>query len=216
MQETVTFAADWEAQLKSNIPGYGGLFVQDGTVNVWVKGEADQEAVKAAVAEALGPDAAESQIVVRGATYTLAELEQWQALDWLSIQGVNSIGVAQMENRLSIGVETEAAREQVMGAIDRLGVPAEAVTVEVIGEVHTMTAPGAETLPADAATPGLPDAEAADLAATSGPAAAQATTTRDDSGNGGGVNPALLGGLGIGAGLLALAGVIFRKRLAVR
>ena len=123
--------------IEKSVPGFGGLFKDDqGRLTVYLSGGADDAALRAGIAASLPDrDTDASSIRVLKGDYSFSELVAWraQARTVHAIPGVTLTDVDEASNRVRIGIETEDSRAAVEEALAGLGVPANAVAIEVTG-----------------------------------------------------------------------------------
>lgn len=145
-------------QLSSRLPSFGGLFLKDDAVHVYMTEPADEATVREAIEEAMGKEfLAGRTIVIVQAEYTYTQLQSWFKPEIMAIPGVVTSGVSDGENRLLVGVRSEADVQAVRAELGKMGIPPEAVNVEVTAEVTTMALP-------------LPDSAGREIATESAPA----------------------------------------------
>lgn len=137
----------YEPYLKvaQQVPAFGGLFLdeQDNSIlYVYVTDLSQEEAVKKAIKEVFGPRWLElrmypQEIRVLQGQYSFLQLKQWRDClpSLAAIPGVVSIGIAMEKNRLHIGLDKNNKMrhrvvEAIEAALDRLGIPREAVILE--------------------------------------------------------------------------------------
>jgi hypothetical protein len=77
---------------------------------------------------------------VRSAAYGFATLKQWldAAIPALNIRSLVFSGIDEMHNRLHIGVETARAQRDAQTQLVNLGIPAQAVAVDVVPRVQSL------------------------------------------------------------------------------
>jgi hypothetical protein len=130
-------------RLAEEIPGFGGMFYgDDGRINVYVAGEnVDGASVTRALTNKLRGEfrvlakvapAADEMVVHQGA-YDFAQLSRWytEMRPVLGMGGVVSTDIDETRNRLWIGVTAGTPIDEVQTALDRFGVPREAVSIDV-------------------------------------------------------------------------------------
>jgi hypothetical protein len=140
---------DLLTRLSDQIPGFGGLFLDErGQIVVYlVEGEVRTLSVReigATIARALGweePRLLAGAVRLLPGRYTFRQLKEWH--DQLfphvfEIEGVALTDIDEARNRLRIGVEDEAAAEAVIQTLGSLGVPREAILVEEVEPILPM------------------------------------------------------------------------------
>lgn len=132
--------------LSREIPAFGGYFYdQNGDLVVYLTDPAQAAAARAAIAPLLAEKrlSAHQQptapdIVVREARYTFLQLAAWRDRmtdEVLSLAGVVFTDLDEARNRLAVGLESEAARAEAERTLASLGIPLEAVVLEVAGPI---------------------------------------------------------------------------------
>jgi len=127
--------------LARQIPGFGGLYVSDGSFILALTDEADaSEAITRASSDlptltaAMGiDDRGISGIQIRQAQYEFLALQEWRdRLNWdvLAVDGVVFTSLSNIDNRVVIGVRNETVRAAVVEVISRLAIPPGAVHFE--------------------------------------------------------------------------------------
>jgi hypothetical protein len=121
-------------ELAAQIPGFGGLYYQDGKPNVWLVGNSGRGAVQ----QRFGAD-----VRIHPARYAFTELQQWRdrLRGVLGLAGVVLLDLDEARNRLVIGVERGAAtrdRHAVGRHVAAQRVPNEAVIVEETDPVQRL------------------------------------------------------------------------------
>jgi hypothetical protein len=147
------------AMVAQQIPGFGGLFYdENGQLTMYVSAgelnapQADQEALRVAssavLANVLGADeraTAADQLRIVPGQYSFVELQQWHdrmSADVLATPGVVFTDIDEASNRLRIGVDAAQQQSVVEQQLAALGVPREAVVLEVTEPIQ----PAAHTL----------------------------------------------------------------------
>ena len=131
--------------LARTIPGFGGLFLDQGVPTVYLTNPTDRgplERVLGGFAQLRG--VAPGQIKVLQGRYTYQELDRWTrqvSNDAFSIAGVVYTDLDEASNRVAVGVERRGAWFTVRNLAVRLGIPTEAIVVketEPIGYAATL------------------------------------------------------------------------------
>jgi hypothetical protein len=129
-------------RVQRRVPGFAGYyFDQNGDLTVLltdVGQEGPARELLAGVAEERpgGPVPRRAAAIrVRRAEFDFATLNAWHRKlgPVLSIEGVEFLDTDEVANRVTVGVVTDAAAQQVLGEAARLGVPRGAVVVERVG-----------------------------------------------------------------------------------
>ena len=133
------------AALARTIPGFGGLYLDQGVPTVYLTDLAQRPAVERALggfAAARGVAPAEIRTVQGRFAY--GDLDRWfgqVSNDAFEIAGVVYADLDEAANRVTVGVEHAAAAASVRGLAAQLGIPAEALQVketEPIGYAATL------------------------------------------------------------------------------
>ncbi len=114
------------------VPGFGGAFVENDTLNVFLTNLESRPAVERALAAAYGAEGLPARgIQVRQGQYGFAQLKAWQdeAGAVFDLPGVVFTDVDETLNRVAIGVEDKAAGAAVTQALMRLQIPLKAVEI---------------------------------------------------------------------------------------
>jgi hypothetical protein len=127
---------DLFAQVAEIAPGFGGMFLDEsGTLNVYLLDPTEEGAAKAGIKAVFGPERFPlAEVRVLQGTYDFSQLWEWRhALrrDVLGLPGVTSLDIDDFSNRLRIGVEATEVEGRVEEELARLGIPREAVDIEV-------------------------------------------------------------------------------------
>jgi hypothetical protein len=129
--------------LARSVPGFGGFFVDEqGTPTIYLKDPGQRGAAEKALTPwftSQGRGLATMR--VRKADFDWADLDRWftqTSAEALGVPGVVFTDADEARNRVSIGVEHAAAAAQVRSVLARLGVPASAVSVEVVEPIHQL------------------------------------------------------------------------------
>lgn len=143
LAKMVSAASDSLIGLAQQIPGFGGVFInQADQLSIYLTEPSDQrdQAIEvfsdseiiANVIEGLqnqGSSASVEDMEILHGQYTFIELYNWKievSSKILSIEDVHLIGVDQSRNKVSIGVENKAAKEKAVMELDPLNISVEA------------------------------------------------------------------------------------------
>ena len=131
------------ARLAEEIPGFGGMYYgADGKLNVFVARNATSPAALTRALEtklrgelliSAKTAPAANEMVVHQGEYDFGQLSRWytQMRPVLGNEGVVFTDIDESRNRLRIGVEASATVAEIEQVVAQLGVPAEAVSIEV-------------------------------------------------------------------------------------
>lgn len=127
------------ASVASQVPAFGGMFVDEEQGAIFIYLSEQSPAVVAAVEKALralfGPQLPpQARIQVLQGTYSFLQLMDWheRIQDVLRLPGVVLTDIDDTTNRLTVGVEDLQAKVKVERRLARLGVPREAVIFEQV------------------------------------------------------------------------------------
>ena len=135
-KETLLRGLDRElAQLAREVPGFGGLSRRpDGSAVLLLtdprRAAAAKQAVsaKARILRGIDPN----RIEIRTVKFDFLSLTDWKAeiRSSLDVRGVVFLDIDESTNHLHIGVQQGTSRDLVLSAVTKLGIPAEAVTID--------------------------------------------------------------------------------------
>jgi hypothetical protein len=147
-QDPTSFGGTLDAhfvRIAQEIPGFAGFYYDEaGTLNVVMSDGAQplaQAEVRSRVAtalQAIGHDPAAAQgAVIRQGRYDFSQLDAMhqRVSSVLGLQGTVFTDADERRNRVVIGVENAAAAASVERAVAMLGLPAEAVIIELTGPI---------------------------------------------------------------------------------
>ncbi len=121
-------------ELASRVPAFGGMFLDGQNLKVYLTDNAQKAAAEHAIAAVFGRERipAGGIQVIKG-QYGFRQLSAWHNSmgSLFDIQGVIFTDIDESANRLKVGVETGSALVAVQQEVNRLGIPAEAVSVVV-------------------------------------------------------------------------------------
>jgi len=138
-EATEVSPADSLSDLAQQIPGFGGLFIDDsGQLSIYLTNP-DQQKAKARevlsnselIAKALSNTSASvSNMKILKGQYTFLSLYTWKkevADKVFSMDGVYSIGIDEYRNKVSLGVKNKAIKAKVNEKLSELDIPRDAV-----------------------------------------------------------------------------------------
>lgn len=140
----ISVASDSLFDLAQQIPGFGGVFINDSDqLSIYLTDPAGQKEQAVGVfsdselitnviddLQSQGYSASVEDMEVLQGQYTFNELYNWKSemnSEVLSMEGIYSIGVDQSRNKVSVGVKDKAVKETVVMELDRLNVSDDAV-----------------------------------------------------------------------------------------
>lgn len=122
------------AEIARRVPGFGGVFFdQTGQLTVYMRDPSRAPAARTAISQVFGSrdlPLLSARVIV--GKYDFTELKHWHdsAIQILRLPGTASLDIDDSNNRIRIGVTSQAARNVVLEELSRLGVPEEAVIIE--------------------------------------------------------------------------------------
>jgi hypothetical protein len=122
-------------------PGFGGMFVRDGALNVYLVDHAQRAAAQRAIEAVFGAEAVPAGGVrFLGADYSFNQLKAWQQRSnaLFEFSGVVTTDVDESANRVAVGVESASDVQAVAKELAAAGIPAGAVRIDVVGEIHAL------------------------------------------------------------------------------
>lgn len=124
---------DLFAEVARLAPGFGGMFIKNQTLQVYLLDPAQGAAAEAAIVAVFGRERLpEGGMQALQGQYGFLQLKAWhdlQRLKTLAIPGVVMTSIAESKNRLQIGVKDASVIPQVENGLFKLGVPREAVNI---------------------------------------------------------------------------------------
>jgi len=146
-QETMTLD-DYYAEVARQVPGFGGLYLDEqGFLNIHLsqpsigaKTQAEAAQAVLGVLNGLGPVPSEVRQApphVLEGKYDFIQLRDWKKLAVASLTRKNLVFVDadEIKNRLRIGVANEGAVQQIKAELKELGIPEDAMLVEVVPRI---------------------------------------------------------------------------------
>jgi hypothetical protein len=135
-QPVATDADDLLAEATRAVPAFGGMFLDDdGNLNLYLLDSSQKVQAEAAIESVFGADRFEGATVkVLEADFAFADLHRWRQdmRRWvLGLPGVVSLDIDETRNRISVGLEEMEAQAAVEAELAKLGVPRDAVILEV-------------------------------------------------------------------------------------
>lgn len=124
--------------LARSIPGFGGLFLDNGTPTVYLT-DVGQRGIAERVLGGFARANGASGIRVLAGRYAYGDLDRWfQQVSYEAFEhgGVVFVDLDEAANRVLVGVERGASHANVRSLAARLGVPAEAITVRDVDPIH--------------------------------------------------------------------------------
>ncbi|MBI2161767.1 MAG: hypothetical protein HYU25_15570 [Candidatus Rokubacteria bacterium] len=148
---------DLLARVEERVPGFGGMFVgQDGRLAVYLLDLSQLAAARSAIEAVFGAQRVPAAGVraLQG-QYTVSQLKQWteRATEMLGVSGVTTVDLDEAKNRVAIGLEDDSATQTVEQALASLGIPREAVVIEVTGQIRPLDRPQPKSRSTDQVRP---------------------------------------------------------------
>ncbi len=127
---------DQFAAIARAVPSFGGLFIRDGQLNVYLTNPADLQPAVLAIAGVFGRTRLplENPVALQG-RYNFTQLKAWHdlhTLTTLATPGVQSVDIDERNNRLQIDVLTYQAQSDVNSQLEGLRIPSEAFNVTMV------------------------------------------------------------------------------------
>jgi hypothetical protein len=122
-------------------PGFGGMFVRGGALNVYLVDRAQQAAARRTIESVFGADAVPAGGVrFLAADYSFSQLKAWQqrANALFELPGVVTTDVDEAANRVAVGVESASAARAAANELAAAGIPAGAVRIDVVGQIYAL------------------------------------------------------------------------------
>lgn len=134
-------------------PGFGGMFTgEDGRLVVYLLDPSGIAAARAAIEAVFGAShvPAAGMRALRG-RYTVSQLKRWsdRATELLEMPGVTLADLDEARNRVVIGLEDPSKTAAVTRALKPLGIPRDAVAIEVMGPIRQLDASQTKDRPVD-------------------------------------------------------------------
>lgn len=137
-------------RLARKVPGFGGYFFDaNGDLNVYLTDLVREPAARAAVADVArnrperskNPWTRPAVVIVRRSDFDFEQLGGWRVRlsGALDMPGVQTLDADEVANRIRVGVTDDVAKEEVLSVVDQLGVPRNAVIVEIVPQGSLIT-----------------------------------------------------------------------------
>jgi hypothetical protein len=137
-----SIAHEFARVAREEVPGFGGYYLDEtGRVNIQLKNPGQRDRALAALSRAFardrahggrgGPDVANHRVIQ--ARYDYIELKGWRdrARELFGMKGLHLLEIDDVRNRVRLIVDGEASRSSFRAQLAMLGIPAEAVIVEI-------------------------------------------------------------------------------------
>jgi len=124
--------------LTRTIPGFGGLFIDQGVPTVYLT-DVGQRGIAERMLDGLARARGAKGIRVLAGRFAYGDLDRWfQQVSYNAFErgGVVFVDLDEAANRVLVGVERGAAHASMRSLAARLGVPAEAITVRDVDPIH--------------------------------------------------------------------------------
>ncbi len=129
---------DYFADVAALSPGFGGMFLANGILNIYLKNPSERASAVAAITAFFGKERIPAGgIQVLKGDYDFHQLRGWYSRigGVFNIQGVVYTDIDERANRLSVGVESQAAAEAIRQQLATEGVPSAAVNIISTGAI---------------------------------------------------------------------------------
>jgi hypothetical protein len=144
---------DLLVRVEERAPGFGGMFIgQDGRLAVYLLDTSQLARARSAIEAVFGAE----QVPAAGVhalqgRYTVSQLKQWTELatKMLETSGVTTLDLDEARNRVAIGLEDDSRTPVVERALVSLGIPREAVVIEVTGQIRPVGRPQSKSRSTD-------------------------------------------------------------------
>jgi hypothetical protein len=118
------------------VPSFGGFFIRDRQLHVYLTNTSDLPAAMQAIVAVFGRERLplDRPVALEG-RYNFLQLKGWHDLHrfkTLAIPGASSVDIDEENNRLQIGVLNNSALNDVKHALEQLGIPAQAFNVSLV------------------------------------------------------------------------------------
>lgn len=127
------------------VPAFGGMYIgENGVLQVYLLDPTQAAAAKKAISEVFGPDVLKSGMNAQQGRYGFLQLGAWYGSAHSLItddSDINLLDIDEAANRLVIGIAKKEATPQVEKMLAQLGIPREAVIIEVdeiLSYTHTL------------------------------------------------------------------------------
>lgn len=131
---------DLLVHVERRAPGFGGMFIDsDGRLVVYLLDTVRLPDARAAIEATFGPNRVPpAGIRALQGQYAVSQLKAWteRAGAVLEIRGVTMVDLDEAKNRVAIGVEDDSLTEAAEQALSSLGIPREAVLIQVTAQIR--------------------------------------------------------------------------------
>jgi hypothetical protein len=142
---------DLLVRVEERAPGFGGMFVgQDGRLAVYLLDPSQLAAARSAIEAVFGPQRVPAAGVrALPGQYTVSQLKRWteRAVELLEMAGVTMVDLDEAKNRVAIGLEDDSRTPTVEQRVLALGIPREAVVIDVTGRIIPLARPQPKSRP---------------------------------------------------------------------
>lgn len=137
------------AQIARLVPSFGGFFIQDERLNVYLTDTTQLPSAMQAIVSIFGRDRLplDNPVAVQG-RFNFTQLKSWHdshRLTTLGLPGVQSVDIDEQHNRLQIDVFDYNAFYNVQQELEHLNIPAAAFNISVVQPPEMMTGRAAKT-----------------------------------------------------------------------
>lgn len=132
------------AEIEKYIPGFGGVFMEDGILTIYVaQNRADpaqtHEERKVCMGAYFGPHRLAQGLVVLEGQYTYPELVTVKNHITPLLEqnlGITMVGVDDKTNRVLVGIQNAAREDKIMSELARMGITEEMIHISVTGSIR--------------------------------------------------------------------------------
>jgi len=129
------------ADVGRSAPGFGGMFLRAGVLNVYLVDQAQRATARRAIEAGFGAEPVPAGgLRFLQADYSFNQLKAWQqrANELFEVSGVVTTDVDEAANRVAVGVESATAARAIAKKLAATGIPAGAVRIDIVGKIHAL------------------------------------------------------------------------------
>jgi hypothetical protein len=126
-------ADDLMGQIATQVPGFGGMYMENGSLEIYLQDLSTKDAVLKVISQIFGDTRISgSSVHVHQASYKFSSLKTWQ----ISMRTLFKLGnvvftdVDETKNRLTVGLTSLSSAQDVLNELNALHVPPDAVQIE--------------------------------------------------------------------------------------
>ncbi|MBI1731071.1 hypothetical protein HYR53_10730 [Candidatus Acetothermia bacterium] len=125
-------ADDLMGQIATQVPGFGGMYLENGSLEIYLQDLSTKDAVVKVISQVFGETRIPgSSVHVHQASYKFSSLKTWQ----ISMRSLFKLGnvvftdVDETKNRITVGLASLSSAQDVLNELNAIGVPADAVQI---------------------------------------------------------------------------------------